>query len=90
MTTIERLAKLAFEKMLSTMPYELRYGPYTFKWEDEPQTLRDQWIATVRAVVGEMREPPLPPRTPPGLSGGLVTPPDYWRATIDAILEEKS
>lgn len=86
MTTLEQLAKLAYEGMLAKYAARNIFCPP--QWEREAQQVRDDWIAAIRAAVEGMREPPSP-RTPMGKTAMRATPMDFWQAVIDTILEEK-
>lgn len=52
MTTLERLARLAYEEM--TRPYDGVVDPTL--WGNAPQQLRDDWLVSTRAVLDGMKE----------------------------------
>jgi hypothetical protein len=89
MTTLEQLAKLAYERMFNRTFWRMSSLEVKPNWEGEVQLLRDDWIETTRAVIEGLREIQLPPKTPPGRSGTIATPLDFWLARLNAILEEK-
>lgn len=84
MTTLERLAKLAYEDMVKR---RIRLKIPVRAWEEESKDLQGIWIATARSVVEGMREP-VPPKIPMGKTAMRSTPLDFWQAVIDTILEE--
>lgn len=55
MTTLERLAKAAFESMLSR--HSARGVKFPPNWEGESQQLRDDWMTSTRAVVEGLKKP---------------------------------
>lgn len=55
MTTLEMLAKLAYEKMVERLEARHPTG-YKYPWEEEAQILRDDWIASTRAAVEKLKE----------------------------------
>lgn len=55
MTTLERLAKLAFDTMIEVQKPWFGDGSKMI-WETESQELRDCWVASIRAVVERLQE----------------------------------
>lgn len=85
MTTLERLAKLAYEKMVTQQNWPAQ-GRI---WETELQELRDNWIASTRTVVEGMLELPEEIQGVVRKSSGYPTGYGMYQAAIRAILEEK-
>lgn len=91
MTTLERLAKLAYEKMIEQM----YIGGPKATWEEQSRSLRDDWIASTRSVVEGMKDAPLMSIIErvisryPVMKGGGGIMVEIWDAMIDTILEEK-